>query len=168
MASVSTNYGPELYGEGPTATTATPSVNLGARMLYKGCEYVYCYNAGNSAIDKRLFCRPATGGSGYSVTVTTASNPACPTVGNANEATIATGYYGWIMTKGYGMYVSGGVVTMAAGGALAPVRLTVGAAGVADFPTGGTGTTGLTIGYLTTAITDTTGTSTPCFVNTGY
>jgi hypothetical protein len=166
MAQTSEIYGAELYQETPTTTTATPSVNLGSRMLYNGKTYVYCYIT--TATDKRLFVSPVTAGSGYSVTVTTVSGSMRPVIGNANEGTIAASTYGWIMTRGYGKYVSGGVVTMAVGGALAPCRLIAGDDGVADFATGATGTTGITIGYLTTAITDTTGTSTPCFVNTGF
>lgn len=87
--------------ESVSATTATNSVEVGFRTIYKAEEYIYCYNAGAEQIVPGNGVRMATGASGYSVTVSSIVNVVNPMVGVCNHATIATGYYGFIMAKGF-------------------------------------------------------------------
>ena len=157
-----------LFTESVSAVTATPSVELGTRRIVDGCEYVYMYN-GATVADQRLFVKPLTAGVEYTFSVTTVSGAgnvkACGVVANQ---TIAAESYGWVMTKGYTKGIIGGAVTYSVGGALAPVPVIQGAAGVIDIATGGTGTTGNVVGFLTSAISDVTGTSVGIYVNTGF
>lgn len=89
------------YEESISAVTATPSVDIGARRVHKGEEYVYCYNAGGAAIDKNLGVKLITGASGYSVAATSLTDVVNPCVGIVRHVTMAAGDYGWIMTKGF-------------------------------------------------------------------
>lgn len=62
-------------------------------------QYVFVYNAGNSQI------QPSYGAilsavSGYSVTLSSVTSVAL-CVGVVKHATIATGYYGWLLTRGF-------------------------------------------------------------------
>lgn len=89
--------------ESVSAVTAVPSVELGARCTVAGNEYIYVYNDGNSQISQGLMGRnPATLSSGYSVTVTNAASAlgGMFVVGVAHNATLTTGTYGWLMTRG--------------------------------------------------------------------
>lgn len=89
--------------ESVSAVTATPSVELGTRRIDAGNAYIYVYNDGNSQISQGLMGRnPATLSSGYSVTVTNAASGAGGmfVVGVAHNATLTTGTYGWLMTRG--------------------------------------------------------------------
>lgn len=160
-------YRQQLWQEGVTAVTATPSVSLGTRRVVDGNEYVYCYN-GETVADKARFVRPnGANDTGYTFTVTTTSGTT-PIIGVISEQTCAAASYCWVQTKGKAKFIAGGVVTGSVGGGVECARLIVGADGAADTATGGTGTTGLTIGYLTTAISDNTGGSASCYVMTGY
>lgn len=163
-------YKQQLFTESVSACTATPSVELGTRRIVNGNEYVYCYNA-ETVADQNLFVRAnGANDTGYSFTVTTVSgtNLSGPIIGVVSNQTIAAATYGWVQTKGKAKYMAGGAVTMSVGGAIECARLIVGADGAADFATGGTGSTGTTIGYLTTAVSDVTGTSVNCYVSTGF
>jgi hypothetical protein len=160
-------YKQGLFTESVSAVTATPSIELGTRRVVGGSEYVYMYNGGAIA-DQRLVVRPQTAGVAYTFSVTTVAGTLLPACGTVANATIAAGSYGWVLTKGYTKAVIEGLVTYAVGGALAPVRVVQGAEGKVDCATGGTGSTGLTIGFLTTAISDVTGTSVGVYVNTGF
>jgi hypothetical protein len=155
-----------LLRESVSAVTATPSVALGTRRVVNGSEYVYCYNGGAVA-DKRLAVRAQTAGVAYTFSVTTAAG-VLPIIGVVENATCAASSYCWVLTQGYTKGILGGAVTYAVAGALAPVRVCVGAEGVIDCATGGTGTTGATIGFLTSAISDVTGTSVGVYINTGF
>ncbi len=96
-------YDQTMYDETPSAVTATPSVELGARRFWKGEEYVYCYNAGGAAISTSvvLGVKLVTGCSGYSVAATSITDVVNPCVGVVKHAAIAAGSYGWVMTKGF-------------------------------------------------------------------
>lgn len=91
------------FNETPSAVTATPSVELGARRVWKGEEYVYCYNAGGAAIatSTGLGVKLVTGASGYSVAATSITDTINPCVGVVKHAAIAAASYGWVMTKGF-------------------------------------------------------------------
>jgi hypothetical protein len=91
------------YEETPSAVTATPSVELGARRFWKGEEYVYCYNAGGAAINTTvaLGVKLVTGASGYSIAATSLTDVVNPCVGVVKHAAIAAGSYGWAMVKGF-------------------------------------------------------------------
>ena len=87
--------------ESVSNVTATNSVKLGARCIYKAEEYVYCYNGGSEQISQNKGVKALTGASGYTVTVSSVTDSVNPCVGVAKNATITTGAYGWIMVKGY-------------------------------------------------------------------
>jgi len=96
-------YGNVVFDESVSAVTATPSVELGSRRVWKGEEYVYCYNAGGAAISTSLALGVVivTAATGYSVAATSLANVHNPCVGVVKHAAIAAGSYGWVMTKGF-------------------------------------------------------------------
>lgn len=85
--------------ESVSAVTATNSVDLGTVRVTGGAEYVYVYNAGADVIGLGqiavLSCN-----SGYSVTASSITGFDLP-IGVCANATIATGSYGWLMTRGF-------------------------------------------------------------------
>jgi acetyl-CoA carboxylase carboxyltransferase component len=87
--------------EGISNVTATNSVELGTRVIWKGEEYVYCYNAGGAQISPSYGVKLVTGASGYSVAATHLSSVANPQVGVVKHATMAAADYGWVMVKGF-------------------------------------------------------------------
>ena len=96
-----TVYGGPGFEESVSAVTADPSVDLGSRRLYKGEEYVYCYNAGGTTIAKTYGVKLITGASGYSVADTALTNVANICVGVVKHEDLEAADYGWIMTKGF-------------------------------------------------------------------
>jgi hypothetical protein len=160
-------YKQQLWTESVSAVTATPSVELGTRRIVNGSEYVYAYNALTVA-DQRLIVRGATSGTGYSFSVTTTSGMGAPIMGIVENQTCAAASYCWLLTKGYTKAIPSGVSTLAVGGGLAPVRIVPCAEGKINIATGGTGTTGPTIGFLTTVISDVTDTSVAVYISTGF
>ena len=86
--------------ESVSQTTATNSVDLGTEVTVDGRKYTYVYNAGNSQISVG-YGATVSGTSGYSVTVSSTTNLDA-LVGVCYHATIATGYYGWLLTRGAG------------------------------------------------------------------
>ena len=115
-----------VYNAGPVVFAGVSSVtnSLGANDPEVGqCyregdeEYVWVYNAGNSQI------QPSYGAvmsavSGYSVTLSSTSGVDF-LVGVCKHATIATGYYGWLMKKGFADVEMEADNSCAAGGLLA-------------------------------------------------
>jgi hypothetical protein len=84
-----------------SSVTATPSVVIGTEWGdANGNKYIYAYNASNSQISQGQYAVLATNVSGYSVTVTATTLQDCA-VGVARNATLTTGTYGWLMTKGF-------------------------------------------------------------------
>lgn len=85
-----------------TATRGSKDPEVGTRMTFAGNDYAYIYNAGNSQVSPGYAVVPATGvTSPYSCTVS--SIGATDTVvGMVRHATLTTGTYGWVLTKGYG------------------------------------------------------------------
>jgi len=96
-------FGPVAYDEQISAVTGNPSNEIGARRYHKGEEYVYCYNAGGSQISPTYGVKLITAASAYSVAVTSISDVANPFVGVVKHATLTTGTYGWVMTKGFSL-----------------------------------------------------------------
>lgn len=62
-------------------------------------EYLFVYNAGNSAIPP-TYGAIVSGVSGYSVTISSTTSVDL-LVGVCKHTTFATGAYGWLMTKGW-------------------------------------------------------------------
>lgn len=93
-----------VINESPSATTATPSVQLGTRMTVAGIDYVYVYNADASSILQGQMGNlgAASMYSGYTVVVTNAASQvgAELVVGVAHNAAIPTATYGWLATRG--------------------------------------------------------------------
>lgn len=111
--------GPVIFG-GVSATTATPGSKdpeLGARCNYAGNLYVYAYNAGNSEAYPGTAMTAIAGATNYSCTLSTTAGLDVP-VGVVRNATMATGAYAWLLTKGFGSAYTSAAI--AAGIALQP------------------------------------------------
>lgn len=91
------SVGPVCF-ESVSAVTASPSVEVGTIRIEGDEKYVYVYNAGTSQLSVG---RGATvsGVSGYSVTVSSISGDML--VGFCKHATLTTGTYGWLVTRGF-------------------------------------------------------------------
>lgn len=84
--------------ESVSNVTATNSVEIGTRVTTGGRTYCYVYNGGNSQISVgRGATLSAT--SGYTVTVSSITMVDA-FVGVCYHATIPTGQYGWLVTRG--------------------------------------------------------------------
>lgn len=96
-----------------TATLGKNDPELGTRASFGGNEYLFVYNAGNSQISVG---RAATlsGVTGYSVTVSTTIN-ADHVVGVCYHATLTTGTYGWLLTRGIGTVITSTSVALVTG-----------------------------------------------------
>ncbi len=88
-----------IYWESVSNVTATNSVEVGATRRSGDEEYRYVHNAGNSAI-RPNYGATVSAVSGYSVTVSSTSGVDI-FVGVCVHQTISTGYYGWLMTRGF-------------------------------------------------------------------
>ena len=86
--------------------TSSPEALVGTRRFEKGADWIYGYNgATNAEIRKNRGCRWQTNASGYTVTGEILEPTTCMTsndflFGVVVNASIPTGYYGWIMTRG--------------------------------------------------------------------
>jgi hypothetical protein len=93
-------YSPILCSESVSAVTATPSVDIGTRRFDSGREYVYIYNGGGEVAPGYVMI--ATGVSGYTCVATYAFGTSKPlAMGVVRNATLTTGTYGWICTRGF-------------------------------------------------------------------
>jgi len=116
-----------------TASLGTNDPEVGARTTDAGSEYIFVYNAGNSIIDVGMGA-VLSGVSGYSVTVSaTTSNDFV--IGICQNGSIATGSYGWLLTRGFtqvemdgtsGTVSKGGLIEISDIGVWAPVSNTTG------------------------------------------
>jgi hypothetical protein len=100
-------------------TTATPGANdpeVGQVMRDGDENYIFVYNASNSEIKTGDVCC-VSAVSGYSVTAST-TTAVDLAVGVCKHASIATGYYGWLLTRGFGQVNMHADNSVAAGGAL--------------------------------------------------
>lgn len=89
---------------GKSSVTATRGANdpeVGVRKAFDGEEYVYVYNGGGEQISPSYgaYILGGSGTSGYTVTITGATG-ADFMVGVCKNATLTTGAYGWLLTKG--------------------------------------------------------------------
>lgn len=129
--------GPVIFKGGVSNVTSTLGANdpeVGARRWDGGREYVFVYNDGGEDIDPGLGAVLQSGATGYSVTVSSVtSNDLC--VGVCRNATLTTGTYGWLVTKGItpvemiatsGSVSAGGLLELGANGAFAPYSNTSG------------------------------------------
>ena len=94
---------PILFG-GVSATTLTQGSKdpeLGARCTYAGNMYVYANNAGNSEAYPGTAMTPVAAATAYSCTLSTTAGLDVP-LGVVRNSTMATGAYGWLLTKGFG------------------------------------------------------------------
>lgn len=82
-----------------TASLGTNDPEVGARTTHNGEEYVFVYNVGSSTANIGHACI-VSGVSGYSVTVSSVTN-ADFAVGFVKHSGLATGEYGWLMTRGF-------------------------------------------------------------------
>lgn len=85
--------------ESVSQTTLTNSVELGTRVEYDGKSYCYVYNTGNSQALPGMGVTVSGNVSGYSVTISS-TTMVDAFVGVVHHATIATAYYGWVVTRG--------------------------------------------------------------------
>lgn len=104
MADLKAYDGPIQF-ESVSAVTATPSVEVGERRVWKGESYRYAYNAGGATLSQKNVVNFATGASGFSVTNTHVTDVVGFIAGVVKHADIAAGSYGWIMTKGFASVV---------------------------------------------------------------
>lgn len=83
-----------------TSASTSPQFQLGAKHFKNGNEYVYVYASKTVGTGQYAVLEPAGTSltSGYSVTVSNASLNGW--LAGVAQNTIATGYYGFIMTKG--------------------------------------------------------------------
>lgn len=95
----------QLNEESVSAVTANPSGTIGERRSEGGNDYLYVYNgSSNQAINVGRGVKYASQSVGYTVDVavgTPATLTADACVGVCQNATIPTGEYGWLMTRGY-------------------------------------------------------------------
>ena len=115
-----------LYGDlavfgGVSQVTATLGVNdpeVGTIFRQGDEEYLFVYNNGNSQISVGQFA-VVTAVTGYSVTVSSTTQVDKP-VGVCKNATLTTGTYGWLLTRGFGPVKAVANSALAAGDLLLP------------------------------------------------
>ncbi len=96
----SESYGQRAISDiGPSHVCATAKAGLGDRITWKGDDYVYVYNAGNSQISPG-YGAVLSAVSGYSVTVSSVTEiNECACI--VKNATATTGDYFWGLTRGF-------------------------------------------------------------------
>lgn len=83
-----------------TASLGTNDPEIGTRMSAGDEDYLFVYNAGNSqAVPGQLLTASAV--TNYSLTISSTTNLDVA-VGVVKHATLTTGTYGWLLTKGFG------------------------------------------------------------------
>jgi hypothetical protein len=128
--------GPVFFGGISNVTSSRNSRDpeVGYRRWYEGAEYVYVYNEGGSDINPGYACVINSAATGYSVTVTAATS-ADLVVGVVKHATLTTGDYGWVVTRGItnvemgatsGTVAARGLIEVGAAGVFVPVSNTTG------------------------------------------
>lgn len=129
--------GPVLFF-GKSLVTATPGANdpeVGTCMRDGDEEYIFVYNTGSNAQINPGHCAVLSGVTGYSVTVSSISLDLA--VGLCKHATITTGAYGWLMTKGFAAVEMGANYSCVTG-----QLLEIGVDGVFDVKSNTTGNAG--------------------------
>jgi hypothetical protein len=82
-----------------TASLGANDPEVGSRTVHDGEEYVFVYNVGSSTANIGHACI-VSAVSGYSVTVSSVTNVDFA-VGVVKHSALATGEYGWLMTRGF-------------------------------------------------------------------
>lgn len=127
--------------ESVSNVTATPSVELGTRVNYKGAEYIYVQ--AKTAIT--VGCGTQAYGGGYSYTITNATPTGTSNIvfaGLVQHTTFSTDSYGWLLINGAGTFTSSLSIITATGQKVCVMAL--GTVGVWT----PTHTTGAFAGYL--------------------
>lgn len=94
------NFGyPPIVNESVSAVTATPSMMIGVRRFEQGDEYVYVYNTGGQQLSPGNGCIISAATS-YSITISSVTS-VDTFMGVVKHATITTGAYGWVVTRGF-------------------------------------------------------------------
>lgn len=94
----------KIFYESISATTTSPSYDLGTRRSIGGSEYIYVYNGCGASITSGHGVTVSLL-SGYTVTVSSVTQ-VNHFVGVCNY-TMATATYGWVQTKGFAQVVMG-------------------------------------------------------------
>lgn len=100
-----------------TDTLSSKHPEVGARMSVGDEDYIWVYNTGANAQIPPGYGAVLSGVTGYSVTVSSTSS-ADFLVGVCKHATITTGAYGWLVTKGFAPVEMGADYSAAAGSLL--------------------------------------------------
>lgn len=110
---------PVRFGTGLSGTTTSLGANdpeVGTEIREGDETYRFVYNAGNSEIPPS-YGAVMSAVSGYSVTISSVAGDLL--AGVCRNATIATGAYGWLVTKGFTDVALAANYSAAAGGTLA-------------------------------------------------
>jgi hypothetical protein len=99
-----------------TSSLGPNDPEVGTRLRSGDEEYLFVYNAGNSQISPG-YAAVVSAVSGYSVTVSSTTSVDYP-VGVVKHATLTTGTYGWLLTKGFGQVTMRADNSCAVGGLL--------------------------------------------------
>lgn len=152
------NYGlQQVFEESVSATTATPSIQLGTERWENGKKYVYVYNKSTSTAATK-YGVVYSAASGYSVTVSSVIGELCAGVVVHTDLQPTT--YGWVCTRGHVDLYSAGTSAIVVGD-----KVIMDALGDFTRPSGGTAWTGMVVGIATQATT-TAGTFN-AFINVG-
>ena len=128
---------PILFGGGVSMVTTSLGANdprPGYRTVYEGREYVLVYKEGGASAMVGAGVVFNSSATGYSVTVSAVTS-ADLVVGVVRNATLTTGAYGWVVTKGVtpvqtiatsGTVSDRGLLEIGANGLWAPVSNTTG------------------------------------------
>jgi hypothetical protein len=97
-----------------TASLGANDPEPGYRATRGDEDYVFVYNAGNSEIPP-TYGAVVSAVSGYSVTLSSTTSVDF-LIGLCKHATLTTGTYGWLLTRGWGQIEMGANNSVAAGG----------------------------------------------------
>lgn len=112
--------GPVVFGGGKSMVTTSLGANdpeVGYRKCFGDEEYVFVYNTGTDAQISPGQGAVLSGVTGYSVTVSSTSSSDI-LIGVCKNATITTGAYGWLVTRGFSSVEMGADYSAAAGSLL--------------------------------------------------
>ena len=105
MANPTNNGYQQVFAESVSAVTATNTVSPGSVRHENGADWIYVYNgSSDEQIDVGRGVKLASGSSAYTVDVALGAPStvsAAALAGVCQNATIPTGQYGWIMTRGF-------------------------------------------------------------------
>lgn len=96
-----------------TSSLGVNDPEVGTRLRYGDEDYIFVYNAGNSQISPG-YAAIVSAVTGYSVTVSSTTSVDFA-IGVVKHATLTTGTYGWLLTKGFGKVTAEANMSFAAG-----------------------------------------------------